>query len=375
MKKWILAILIVFVLFAAPTLGLVANGDQSGEQLRIDVVAHTDPSGSPPWIKAKWELWLDPNTKALTDVDPSKPGTQGDIVPGGDTYFYTFVIVSDPNGISDLSNGNVYVDVWHPECGWGDGSFKYQVHAWDITPPTDDFGVPMLDTPVFKDYTVKELLDRGVAAGYFNQTQADELLEEIYQNEAKIYVAELKISYHQPYGWYKVVAWATDNSGATSDKFTNYFEVRPMLAWATDFQSVEFNNVKVGVKAVVGGDYDMSTPSKPTIRNLGNTPIQLYAYSSDVVSSTEPPKNFSNVFDMRFLDQIIDPLPSFEWVKFNNMLPPCNTTKIDFSLTLPQGAPASDYTGYILLKFVAFVDPCETPIPISDPVQPTQPVT
>ncbi len=368
MKKLAIGVL-VFVALLLPANAIAATGDQ----ISVSVVAHTDALGMPPWIKAKWELWEDPSTNELTDVDPTKPGTQGDIVPGGDTYFYAFIVVSDPNGISDLSNGNVYVDVYHPTCGWGDGTFKYQVHAVNITPPLDSFGVPMMDVPVFKGYTVKELIDMAVAAGYFNRTVADELIHEISQAEAKIYVAELVISYHQPYGWYRVEAWATDNNGATSEKFTNFFEVRPMLAWATDFDSVEFNNVKVGAKAVVGGDFDMSTPNKPTVRNLGNTPIKLSAMASEVVSSTNPPKTFDGVFDMRFLDQVIDPIPSTEWATFMNTLPPCNTTKIDFSFMLPLGAPAADYTGTIYLLFEPVIDYCETPTPITDPPQLTSP--
>lgn len=365
-RKEILVLMMVAFL-ASPVVGLAAS-----DQVKVDVVAYVDPAGNPPWIKAKWELWKDPNVKELLDADPTANGTQGDIVPGGNTYFYSFVIVSDPNGIADLEFGNVYVDVYHPTCGWGDGSFKYQVHAWEITPPQDQYGVPMMDVPIFYGYTIGDLLNMGVAAGYFTADEAAELYEEIHQNDARVYVAELEISYHQPYGWYRVEAWATDNDGAQSEKFVNYFEVRPMLAWETDFQSVEFKNVKVGTRAQVSGDFDLGTPLRPTVRNLGNTPIVLSAYASDATSNTTPAKRFTDIFDMRFLNEDVM-LPSFEWFKFSNMLPPCNTTKIDFSLHLPQGAPASEYMGYILLKFEGFVLPCDEPYPISDPVQPWAP--
>ena len=370
MRRGILVLVLVAFL-ASPVFGLAASADLS-EQVKVDVVAHVDPTGNPPWIKAKWELWNEPDSKDLTDADPTTIGTQGDIVPGGNTYFYSFVIVSDPNGIEDLEYGNVYVDVYHPNCGWGTGSFKYQVHAWEITPPQDGNGVPMLDVPIFFGYTIGDLLDMGVAAGYFNASEAAELLEEVHQNDARVYVAELEINYHQPYGWYRVEAWATDNDGAQSEKFINYFEVRPMLAWATDFQNIEFSNVKVGTRAQVSGDFNMQTPDRPTVRNLGNTPIVLSAFASDATSNTTPSKKFTDIFDMRFLNQDVM-LPSFEWFTFDNYLPPCNTTKIDFSLHLPQGAPASDYTGYILLKFEGYVLPCEIPTPISDPVQPWAP--
>jgi hypothetical protein len=365
-------VLVVMALLASPAFGLTAASQDLTEQIRVDVVAHVDPAGNPPWIKAKWEMWMEPTYEELVDADPYTIGTQGDIVPGGNTYFYSFVIVSDPNGIEDLDYGNVYVDVYHPTCGWGDGSFKYQVHAYEITPPQDEYGVPMMDVPIFYGYTVRDLLDKGVAAGYFTAEEAAELWEEIHQNDARIYVAELEISYHQPYGWYRVEAWATDNDGGQSDKFINYFEVRPMLAWETDFNTVEFANVKVGTRAQVSGDYDLNTPFRPTVRNLGNTPIILSAYASDATSNTTPPKHFTDIFDMRFLNEDVM-LPSFEWFMFSNMLPPCNTTKIDFSLHLPQGAPASDYSGYILLKFEGYVLPCDVPESISDPVQPWAP--
>ncbi|AIY90547.1 hypothetical protein [Geoglobus acetivorans] len=369
MKKNILLLAVLAVSLIG--IGTANAIDGYSSQEKISVTVETDPLGSPPWIKAKWELWLDPNTDdefILTDADPARLGTQGDIVPGDGATFYSFVIVSDPNGIEDISDGNVYVDVYHPTCGYGDGSFKYQVHATEIKLVRDQLGIPDLDAPVFKGYSVRELVELGVATGYFSSEDASELLEELHQNEARIYAAELFIDYHQAYGWYMVKAWATDNNGATSEKFTNYFEVRPMLAYETDFNSVHFTNVKVGYRAQVSGDYDMNTSDRPTIRNIGNTPIAVSAYASDATSATDPPKKFEDVFDMRFLDEDLM-LPSWEWTKFSNLLWPCNTTKIDFSLHLPNGAPATDYTGYILLEYQAVIVPCEPLDVVSDPVQ------
>lgn len=373
MKKNVLVAMLVVLVVAG--VGLANGIEATTDQQIVNVYIETDPAGSPPWIKAKWELWLDPYADSfnLTDADSVRAGTQGDIVPGGNATFFAFVIISDPNGIDDLTSGNVYVDVYHPECGYGDGSFKYQVHATEIRLVRDQTGIPDLSAPVFNGYSVEELLDLAVQAGYFSSTEAAELWEELHQNEARIYVAELVVDYHQPYGWYRVEAWATDNGGAQSDKFTNYFEVRPMLAYETDFNSVQFRNVKVGVKAIVSGDYDMNTPNKPTIRNIGNTPIAVSAYASDVVSDTNPPKRFTDVFDMRFLDEELL-LPTWNWIAFSNLLWPCNTTKIDFSLHLPPGAPAANYTGYITIQYEAIIVPCDEMYPVSDPVQTEPPI-
>ena len=95
----------------------------------------------------------------------------------------------------------------------------------------------------------------------------------------------------------------------------------------------------------------------------------LSVKATNVTSSTNPPKTFDKVFDMRFLDQVIEPIPSTRWATFINALPPCNTTKIDFSFTLPLGAPAADYSGSITLLFEPVIDYCQTPTPISDPAK------
>ena len=84
-------------------------------------------SGSPPIIKALWEL---------PDTDFDVPGTQVDIVPSGTRDVKVYIVVMDPNGRDDIAQ--VFADVFDPY-----GNLKEQVHAEWLDPhdPTDEIFV------------------------------------------------------------------------------------------------------------------------------------------------------------------------------------------------------------------------------------------
>jgi hypothetical protein len=335
------AMLIALASILLPTAAAL-NGDGAVEE--IEVGAYVDPQGSPPVIKAKWEIY---------DEDPIKYGTQITINPADDPEpkkLWSIIAVTDPNGAADIVN--VYLDLYHPDC-----TFKYQVHAEEITPPLTDTNVPDMNVEIFQGNTLQDLLDRALASGYINQTQYDDIWNEVYKKEARIFVAELEINHHQPYGWYIAEAWVTDTGGAISEKYCNYFEVLPMLAYRIDFNSVYFGDIKPQIEKIVLGDEDLNTPEHPTIKNDGNTTIALAAHDVNGATSedTNQPKTFTNVYALRFLDEQVM-LNTSEWYYFHGLLPPCEYTQIDFSIHLPEGAPAGEYTGVVELEIIPVVD-------------------
>ncbi|AEA47432.1 hypothetical protein [Archaeoglobus veneficus] len=358
MKKVLLAAMLVAIAsLVLPATALTANSvDEGGVVEDIGVNAYVDPEGSPPIIKAKWEIY---------DEDQVKPGTQVNINPADDPgpkKLWSIVVVTDPNGAADIAN--VYMDLYHPCCG----EFKYQRHAWEITPPLGEGNVPDMTAPIFDGYTLEELLDMALASGYINQTQYDDILMEVSKKDARVFIVELEIHHHQPYGWYIAEAWATDTGGAISEKYCNYFEVLPMLAYSMDFDTVSFGDIKPCIEKIVYGDKDLGTPDLPTLKNDGNTMIALAAHDTMGATSvnTNQPKTFINVFDLRFLDEQVM-LNTSEWYYFHGLLAPCNYTQVDFSIHLPMGAPAGAYTGVIELEIIPVVEEYCVPVGLAGP--------
>jgi hypothetical protein len=319
------------------------------ERKDVGVYVDVDSAGSPPIIKAKWEIY---------DENSYKAGTQVYINPNNDPEpkkVWSIIVVTDPNGIEDIAN--VYLDVYHPDC-----TFKVQAYAWDITPPNGEGNTPDMNAVIFQGNTLRNLLDKALASGYINQTVYDDIWNEVYKKDARVFIAEFEIHHHQPYGWYIAEAWVTDQGGAISEKFCNYFEVVPVLAYRMDFNSVVFTNIKPGIPKVVYGDEDLSTSDMPTLKNDGNVMIGLAAHDISGVTSTNTnqPKNFRDVFDVRFLDEEIW-LNTSVMHRFDGLLPPCHYTQIDFSLHLPLGVPAASYEGTIELMIIGVYTPYTDP--------------
>ena len=185
MKK-VLAILLALALVLSFTAIPVMAEVQEEDVLTSGVIAG---GGSPPVIKAKWEL---------PDDDPLTPGCQ--IIPPPGTWnpatgletegvnpLVVWAVVRDDEGIGDIMT--VQNEVLEP-----DGTMKWQEKMTEVT-----------DLEVIEDAKAA-----AVNSTQITQAQALELDAELSKGEAKIYCYEGEIDTHQPAGMYTAIVYATD---------------------------------------------------------------------------------------------------------------------------------------------------------------------
>jgi len=343
MKK-ILAIALAIVLTLAPTLAVMAAD--------IDTEAVVGGSGNSPYVCAKFE----------TPDHSEDPGTQIDPIPGEKRVVKFYVVIGDSNGVDDLSAA--YIKVYHP-----DGTFKFQLDAirtdWTLIPYD---GLIDMDGNCEGETTVPVALDELEAQSRItygfdpvrNATMTLKMLKYDLEHGKQLLVELVgEMDYCQPSGDYTVEAIAVDQGGKAGT-LENLFFYSSIVALRCDFASISWGGVNVNQWNVLYGDEDMTTPTKPTVHNIGNDPAKIELHFTEMMG-----QNFGKKitdFDASMLGGHIELVACTPMVIEDDAgapieLPPCTPTQIDFSVHPPTGTPEDTYTGTMTITIMHLVDP------------------
>jgi hypothetical protein len=229
---------------------------------------------------------------------------------------------------------DVWADVYHPEGFPECGSFKYQLKMQLM--PKADFIDDFVDAynkglihfnPAY-DFQVPDLFD----------SEFDEVMHELEQCLADIYMGTQYLSYHQPWGDYRVVAYAFDSNNNRSIDLENILYYVPVTACAFDFDTVNYGSVEVCVNKWVGGDKNMATPQYPTIRNCGNTNARVILEQDDMglgMTGTEYNVEYDARVNATGIHAYYGP---YEEVTLEDIIPLCGEPqKLDFSIHVKKG--------------------------------------
>jgi hypothetical protein len=345
MKKTIavaISLLLALSIMVSPVMA------QEPPPVDVDTQAEVAGGSVAPVIKAKWEL---------PDDDPVEPGLQKILPPGtwdpatgtqtlGTCPLVVWAVVTDEEGVADiLTVQNEVID--------SEGTQKWQAVMIEVTDPV----------------VIEAAKVAAVESGQISQAMADDIDMELLKGEALIYCYEGQLDTHQPAGIYTAEVYATDKGGQTSVKVQNNFEVYSTLAFAIDFDLVNWGPIKPLTKDTVSGNEVMEpmlnppgeNPNPPTIKNLGNDPLSLKLHFDPMVGVVQGKE--ITVFDACFMGVMIDPIPACTWVDWVNDVDPavspvklerCHHTQIDFSVHPPDTVTTDTYKGKL---HITVIDP------------------
>ncbi|NMB47874.1 hypothetical protein GYA13_00300 [Candidatus Kuenenbacteria bacterium] len=246
--------------------------------------------GEAPVVKAKWEMNPEKGNDGqyLGTDDSTSAGAQFN--PTGvkdlNKRIAICAIVTDPEGMGDVAG--VYADVYYPEgialgpshdplanqSGAGCGEFMQQDKLTELT---KEEGFELF---------CKKIKDSNNNLPVFNGTtyDYDEICAqdgELLKMTARVYCAEKDLSYEDPFGHYKVIVQAQDTN-SLNGTLENSFEYLPLTAFVADFTSVGYGNVKLNIEKLVNGDLNFGTSALPTVRNVGNTRLNMTVLQNDM---------------------------------------------------------------------------------------------
>lgn len=294
-------------------------------------VTVTAGGGTPPLVKCKWET--------PDDGDPthSTPGTQ--ILPSGqfqvDKPVQFYAVVTDAEGVATVDR--VYADVWHPLGPPENGSFKYQLQMSLLTQAD---GLAFYATA----------LAQGLLALSDGMTLED-IQHELDQGLARVWAGSQVLSYHQPWGDYRVQVKAYDRNNNPSLPLINFMHYVQTTACEFDFTAVDYGSVEVCINKWIGGDTTFGTALLPTVRNIGNTNANVTVSNTDM-GFGQTSGVWNVVFDAKLsvsgTEVVYNPAVT---TTIPTVLPLCNTQKLDFSIHVKKADPGV-YSGTMTLGCV-----------------------
>ena len=316
--KQLVAVILAVVLVLAMVIPALAQ---------TTVVEVTAGGGGPPLVKCNWET--------PDDGDPAHAWLGTSMFPscqyGVDKDVQFWAVVTDPEGVDTVAN--VYADVYHPEGPPECGSKKYQLELYRMD---KEAGIA-----AFEEADAHGLITYGWEQDY---TLISHQLE---QGLSAVYMGTQVLSYHQPAGLYRDDVKAYDIPGNPSMIFSTYFYYIPVAAIEVDFTHVNYGSVQVCSNKWIGGDLEFGTPA-PTVRNIGNTTVNAL-----LVKIRKGLGLTSGVWNVEFDARLgadgvhAQYFPEIE-VTLVDVLPLCNTQKLDFSIHVIKGDPGT-YTGTITI--------------------------
>jgi len=327
-KLWGVALAIVLTL----ALSLPALAVDTG-------VTVTQGGGNAPVVKCKWE------------TPDAIPGTYGTQVTPPCTYEGTkdvniYVVVGDTE-----DNGvvlQVVADVYHPQTEPECGSRKFNNVELEMLGVSE--GIAAYESAV-----------AGNLVYYQSGYDYAETHEELVENVARVWMCTIVLDYCQPAGLYRVEVLAVDQHQNVSAPMINEFLYIPTACIEIDFTSVSYPDALMSSHVWTLGDTTFGTASQPTVRNIGNTDVQIQVWQNDMGFGTYADGEPKVEFDAR-----LGPDPDgTNRVVYNpgvtttlpGILPLCETMKLDFSIHIKFATPGS-YSGLMTLSAVVVPFEC-----------------
>jgi len=356
MKKFI-SFMSIFGLLVSMTPALAAG---TGNTANVSTGLMRDTSGGAnPIVKAKWEA----NSDRYTDASTSA-GAQ--FTPSGQYQVNKTIsicaIVTDPDGLADVHD--VYADVFYPEnvalgashvnlpgqSGLGCGGLMQEDR---LTKLSKADGIDLFCNMVKNNNNNLPTFNTG-----YNYSEICATDGELWKETAAVFCGSKDLSYEDPSGTYSVWAVAQDGNGLQGT-LKNQFTYMPTTAFETDFTSVNYGNVRLNTHKIISGNltWEPSASTRPTVRNTGNTRLQMRIMQDDMGLGQTMVGN-TNQWNVKFDARVgsVATSASFwpnAWTTLNDSLDLSEMDEMDFSIDISKFPPThedANFTGTMTLS-------------------------
>ncbi len=168
------------------------------------------------------------------------------------------------------------------------------------------------------------------------------------------YNTTIAMEFYETAGKYNVVVTASD--GSSNSTANTSFEYLRMAAITIDASSLRFSGAQLGGISTINGDFALSTADTPTVRNTGNTPLDIGVYGRDLVDG-EKSISISNLkysFDNDFDGMLSGTLSSTMQIQSLGLAnSEDSVTSMGFQLFVPTNTQNGNYTTEITIVAVS----------------------
>lgn len=167
-------------------------------------------------------------------------------------------------------------------------------------------------------------------------------------NTTWLFNGTMQMMFYDSPGTYNVTVTAGDASANTT--YSSEFEYLSMTAVSLDSTSLQFTNAIIGGTSEITGDFALSTTDAPTVRNIGNTQLDIGLYGTDLVYGTKniSLNNLKYSFDNDFessLAGIVGKSLTLQSIGLANNAD--SVVSLGFQLFIPATTVNGNYTGSV----------------------------
>ncbi|MDP2692855.1 MAG: hypothetical protein Q8O88_04420, partial [bacterium] len=278
MKKIIasLTLLSLVVMLAGPSFAVAATVSTG--------LTQDTSGGANPIVKAKWEANVDKYTDDATTAGAQfNPSGQKDV----SKTIALCAVVTDPDGLADIDA--VYADVFYPD-GIALGDHHVPLHDQSgegcgaLMQEDTLTKLPKADgIALFCDQVRNNNNNLPTFNTDYNYDEICGETGELQKDTAAVFCGQKDISYEDPSGSYEVWAVAQDKNGL-QDVLENHFTYLPLTAFETDFNQINYGNVRLNTHKIISGDktWNALNQGKASVRNVGNTRLKMRVMQDDM---------------------------------------------------------------------------------------------
>ena len=322
------ALLMVLALYvpmvAAQDIPTTASVTGAGTAPVIETIFVLDDSGDPT------------HSTFGTEILPT-PGSGADEV---ETTFWKYAIVTDGNGIADITKVEEYLT------------------------KADGVNTPLVTTTEVTAYSeAVAILNDALTQNVITQAEYDSAIFKLdpAKLSAKMFKVQNSLTNCDEPGEITVHFKAIDKSGLTTFAAEGFI-LQSIVAIETDFTGINYGTILVGIEQYIAGDDVWAAPGPSgenlnTIKNQGNTEFRISA-GANAMSNGETPEQFisAECLSVELLGEHVVDLSTPKVLA--GYLQPCTPTQISFDITAPDGTSAGAYTGNICLTIVSECPEC-----------------
>lgn len=269
---------------------ILGTGDNINSGSGISQTGLTVDNGGEfqPIILAEWVMNSATNTDEQYAGSDDSDITGAQFLPSGQMDVSKDIVVcalvTDNNGAADTDG--VYAKIYYPENISLALSRRSEGGCGKIY--GEEFSLELLSQNEGNELFCNKLKNSNNNLPIFNANKSFDSIctpnEESALLTAKIYCANKKLAYDDPAGDYKVEIYAQDKSSNTGLTFTSTFKYLELTAFAIDFNNINYGSVQLNTPKIIEGNLDwedLAAASPATIRNVGNTRMQLFVKQND----------------------------------------------------------------------------------------------
>lgn len=172
-------------------------------------------------------------------------------------------------------------------------------------------------------------------------------VKSIINSTCSLFNFTLKLPYFLAPALYEMQINVKDNSNSTIQS-TASFELLPLLSLELDASNLDFNENS----NTIFGDLLLSTPNLPTIKNTGNTALNLGFSAENFISGNNTLPSTILKYSLGNVEDFANTMSNILTVQTANLLP-SSAIELNFKINIPETAVKGEYKTHAIVAGVS----------------------